>query len=98
MLRVAGGLFSEEQLRSGRKHGEIAENLRFYCPSLQGSMPEMDDQKMGGRDRCEQFCTGYGECNPGEIDVVAMPLELFQERWRGMCISSGAEAHVVRHG
>jgi hypothetical protein len=47
MLRVAGGLFSGKQLRSGRKHGKIAGNLYLYCPSLRGFMPRMGGQYMG---------------------------------------------------
>jgi hypothetical protein len=66
MLRVAGGLFSEKQLRSGRKHGEIAGNLSFYCPSILGSMPRMDDQYMGVGTGMSNF--KQVECEAPRID------------------------------
>jgi hypothetical protein len=70
MLRVAGGLFLEKQLRSGRKHREIAGNLSLYCPSILGSMPRMDDQYMGvgtGMSNFEHIGSWLGsDVNPAE--------------------------------
>jgi len=47
MLSEAGGMRPDKQLRSGRKHGEIAGNLSLYCLSVGGAMRGKGSKKRG---------------------------------------------------